>query len=242
MPEKARTSTLALAALIAVSTATAGAFGFSTGLDAWTERHYAETAALPRAENYVPPAAAAPDVPKHRLVPARAVVHRLPAPIARASERVTKKPFGLEVHPETSPVPNDKFNGFHVGVDFETFDDELDAAVPISAVCDGPLLFKKWATGYGGVAVQGCVIGAEEVSVIYGHLDVASVRAEPGERLAAGEFVGDLGAGHTEQTDGARKHLHLGIRLGRTGDIRGYVKDPADEALFLDARDYLALE
>src|SRR5688572_4987589 len=77
-------------------------------------------------------------------------------PIGAAASRVTKKPFGIEIHPQTSPVPGDRFDGFHVGVDFETFEDEAEIDVPVYAACEGPLLFKKQAKGYGGVAVQRC--------------------------------------------------------------------------------------
>lgn len=241
-----RASTHYLVALAALAVAVTGVFAFSSGLSAHTEQAYALAAAAPKAE---PPVLGAEDEPAEEAPTAAehlTLAPRLPAtlrpPIADAAGRITKKPFGIEIHPETSPVPNDKFNGFHVGVDFETTASEQDVAVPVTAICNGPLLFKKWAKGYGGVAVQGCVIGGEEVSVIYGHLNVESVTAEPGTHIKAGQFVGDLGQGYSEQTDGVRKHLHLGIRKGRTSDIRGYVKDPADMSEFLDARKLLGLQ
>src|SRR3989344_7022766 len=40
-------------------------------------------------------------------------------PIAEFSQRITKKPFGIYITPETSPVHPDKFDGFHTGVDIE---------------------------------------------------------------------------------------------------------------------------
>jgi len=162
------------------------------------------------------------------------------APIADAQDRVTKKPFGIEIHPETSPVPGDKFNGFHVGVDFETFPDEQDVDVPIVAACDGPLLLKKQAQGYGGVAVQRCRLDGRSVSVIYGHLRLSSIAAEAGDRLVSGERIGVLGTGYSEETNGVRKHLHFGIRDSATStDIRGYVPKEDDTAGFLDALKFL---
>ncbi|HTK04410.1 MAG TPA: M23 family metallopeptidase [Candidatus Eisenbacteria bacterium] len=246
MHSHVRASTHYLVAFAALAGAVTGVFAFSSGLSANTEHAYAQAAAMPKAEPLVlgsqdGPVAEEPAVAEHLTLSPGLPTPLLP-PVADAARRITKKPFGIEIHPETSPVPNDRFNGFHVGVDFETFSDEADAAVPVRAICSGPLLFKVKAKGYGGVAVQGCVIGGEEVSVIYGHLDVESVVAEPGSRLKAGAFVGDLGQGYSEQTDGVRKHLHLGIRKGRTNDIRGYVKDPADMTEFLDARALLGLE
>jgi murein DD-endopeptidase MepM/ murein hydrolase activator NlpD len=165
---------------------------------------------------------------------------QLVAPISDALHRVTKKPFGIEIHPETSPVPGDKFNGFHVGVDFETFPDEQDIDVPITVACAGPLLLKKQAQGYGGVAVQRCVLDGRAVSVIYGHVRLASIEAAVGDRLVPGQRLGVLGTGYSEETNGVRKHLHFGIRDSATStDIRGYVPKEDDAAVFLDALEYL---
>ena len=165
----------------------------------------------------------------------------LASPLTDARYRVTKKPFGMEVHPETSPVPNDRFNGYHVGVDFETFDYEQESVVPVVAVCRGPLLFKKMAKGYGGVAVQSCVIDGQDVSVIYGHVRLDSVVPRQGDLIEAGERIAELGHGYSEETDGVRKHLHLGIHVGPPSDmdIHGYVKDEAETKRFLDALRYM---
>lgn len=165
-------------------------------------------------------------------------------PISRARERVTKKPFGIEIRPGYSPVENDRFDGIHVGVDFEVFDDEQETDVPIFAICDGPLQFKTKANGYGGVAVQACIIDGREVSVIYGHLDFTSIEPWFGQALQPGDRIGVLGQGFSEETDGVRKHLHLGIRQrvdlkAEDVDIRGYVHAPEDKALYLDVMDYL---
>jgi len=166
----------------------------------------------------------------------------LQAPIDGAEWRVTKKPFGIEIHPETSPVENDRFDGIHVGVDFEVLPEEADIDVPIYAICDGPLRFKILAKGYGGVAVQTCVVDGEDVSVIYGHIRLASVTASSGAMLKAGDRIAVLGTGKSEETDGVRKHLHLGIRKGLTNDIRGYAKDEDETGLWLDVLSLLGLE
>jgi len=244
MHKHARTSTSVLVALAALAGAVTGVFAFSSGIEANTELTYARVAAVPKAEPLVLGSQdeedEAPAVISH-LTLARYNVSKRLMPIADAARRITKKPFGIEIHPETSPVPNDKFDGFHVGVDFETFPDEQEVAVPIRAICRGPLLFKSQAKGYGGVAVQGCVIDGELVSVIYGHLNLPSIAAEPGQLIVPGQYVGDLGKGHSEETDGVRKHLHLGIRKGRTPDIRGYIKEPEEMVEFIDAAAYLGL-
>ncbi len=161
-------------------------------------------------------------------------------PIDNALARVTKKPFGLLIEKGTSPVPNDRFTGYHVGVDFETTEAEKDMDVPIVAACDGPLLLKEFAKGYGGVAVQSCMLDGEPVTVLYGHLNLASIAAEPGDTLATGDRIGVLGQGYSEETDGVRKHLHFSVHKGTEIDIRGYVHDPAEIDAWLDPMDYLS--
>jgi murein DD-endopeptidase MepM/ murein hydrolase activator NlpD len=160
-------------------------------------------------------------------------------PIDNATERVTKKPFGLKITPETSPVANDRFSGYHVGVDFETFEDEQDIDIPIYAICDGPLVLKQFAKGYGGMAVQTCELESRTVSVIYGHLNLTSIAAEPNEVLERGQIIGYLGQGYSPETDGVRKHLHLGLYAGDKLDIRGYVQEEGDAAQWLDPLRYM---
>lgn len=159
-------------------------------------------------------------------------------PISRAFERVTKKPFALKVTKADSPVQPERFSGYHVGVDFEAFEDEQGIEVEVLAICDGPLLAKRRATGYGGVAVQRCSLEGAPVTVVYGHLDLASVTAEVGGEIVRGSRLGVLGEAGPE-TDGERKHLHLGVREGGAIDIRGYVQRPSEIEGWIDAREHL---
>ena len=158
----------------------------------------------------------------------------LTLPLSDALSRVTKKPFGLYVTPKTSPVQPEKFTGYHTGADLETTPDEADVDVPVSAVCDGTLLVKRTATGYGGIAVQSCTIKGQAVTVVYGHLRLAGVTPNVGDHLAAGETFAVLGTGYSSETDGERKHLHLGIHKGKTVNILGYVQAKADLAQWID--------
>lgn len=146
-------------------------------------------------------------------------------PISEALTRTTKKTFGLYVTPKNSPVSPERFTGYHTGVDFETTPQEQDADVSIYAICAGPLILKKAATGYGGVAVQSCEINKEPVTVIYGHLRLSSIGASSGSLLSAGQAIGVLGKGYSSETDGERKHLHLGIHKGAAVSLLGYVPD-----------------
>jgi murein DD-endopeptidase MepM/ murein hydrolase activator NlpD len=157
------------------------------------------------------------------------------APIADAVSRITKKPFGLKVSPGHSPVSPERFSGYHTGVDFETTPAEQDTAVPVYAVCQGKLLMKKTASGYGGVAVQACKINGENVTVIYGHLKISSVSAKIKQELKAGEQLGVLGKGYSTETSGERKHLHLGIHKGTAINILGYVQNESALKDWLDA-------
>jgi murein DD-endopeptidase MepM/ murein hydrolase activator NlpD len=143
---------------------------------------------------------------------------------AQAAERITKKPFGIHIgDPQASPVQPERFRGYHTGADFETFPDEADMDVPVRAICTGELLVKRMVSGYGGVAVQGCTLDAQAVTVVYGHLRLSSIGASVGDALQAGDTLGVLGTGYSEETDGERKHLHLGIHRGTAVDILGYV-------------------
>lgn len=163
----------------------------------------------------------------------------LAQPLANALSRITKKPFGLYVTPKNSPVQPERFTGYHTGVDFETTADEQNLDVPVSAVCSGPLAMKKWASGYGGVAVQSCKLQGQDVTIIYGHLNIDSVTLKVGEQINAGDKIGILGQGYSQQTDGERKHLHLGIHKGTSINILGYVQNKADLANWIDAQSLL---
>jgi hypothetical protein len=149
----------------------------------------------------------------------------LSLPISGALARVTKKPFGIYVSPQNSPVSPEHFIGYHTGVDFETTPAEQNSDVAVYAICDGPLILKKIATGYGGVAVQACTINKEAVTIIYGHLRLTSVTAVLNKSLSKGEQIGFLGKGYSTETAGERKHLHLGIHRGSAVDLLGYVQN-----------------
>jgi hypothetical protein len=160
-------------------------------------------------------------------------------PINRSAKRVTKKTFGIYVTPENSPVQPERFTGFHSGTDYEIFAGEEQTEVGVLAVCGGPLRQKTTASGYGGVVVQECLLQNEPITVVYGHLDIRSVPAPVGQYLAPGEKIGCLGTGESAQTDGARKHLHLGMHKGTNSDIRGYVQNESELDAFIDVRSVL---
>lgn len=148
-------------------------------------------------------------------------------PVTDAAARMTKKTFGLYVDPAHSPVQPERFGGWHTGTDFELLPGESPDAVVVRVICDGPLLQRRWVSGYGGLAVQSCTIAGGPVTVIYGHLKLTSIAATAGTALARGQALGTLGAAYSQETDGERAHLHLGIHRGTASDIRGYVQKQA---------------
>ena len=146
-------------------------------------------------------------------------------PIEDFNNRITKKPFGIYITPNTSPVQPEKFTGYHTGVDVEY--DDVKAEVPVFSIADGEVLYFGRVGGYGGVIVIQHQINDQQYVAIYGHLDQQSIidvlDVKKGERIAI------LGKGYTAQTDGERKHLHFALYKGSTINFKGYVQ--AEEEL-----------
>ncbi len=156
-----------------------------------------------------------------------------------SASRITKKPFSLYATPQNSPVQPERFSGYHSGADFETTPEEANVDVVVPALCDGKLLQKKTADGYGGVVVQSCILNDEPVTIVYGHVKLSSVTAGINQELKKGDQMGILGKGFSPETDGERKHLHLGIHKGTTISILGYVQKESDLENWLDPADFL---
>ncbi len=161
------------------------------------------------------------------------------SPIAGGRARITKKTFGLYVTPQNSPVQPERFSGYHTGVDFETYPNEQTIDVPVVAACNGTLALKEWARGYGGVAVERCIVNGSPVTIIYGHVRETSITPSVGQKLTAGEKFAVLGTGYSHETDGERRHLHFGIHKGTSINILGYVQNKNDLQNWLDPAQYL---
>lgn len=163
----------------------------------------------------------------------------LSAPIDRTNERVTKKPFGIYITPQASLVQPERFSGYHTGTDFETFPEEANLDVTIKAICSGNLIAKRTTSGYGGVAIQSCMINNSSVTVLYGHLELASIIPGVGQKLNPGDTIGILGKGYSPETDGERKHLHLGIHKGTGINYFGYVQNKNELSDWIDSCLYI---
>lgn len=146
--------------------------------------------------------------------------------------RITKKPFGLFVDPEHSPVSPEKFTGFHTGTDFEAKDDESD--VLIRAACTGDVIYRKSVSGYGGVLVQTCHYKGEPVSVLYGHIRLSSLQHNVGDTLNIGQPFALLGKGFSTETDDERQHLHLAIHKGSEIALNGYTQEERELSDWID--------
>lgn len=157
----------------------------------------------------------------------------LASPINRPDERVTKKPFGIFITRANSPVQPEKFSGYHTGTDFEAFESEASSDIDFFAICEGELLQKRTASGYGGFIVQSCIINNDPVTVVYGHIKLSSIDSNVGDNLTKGQKIGILGQPPTD-TDGERKHLHLGIHKGTSVNIAGYVQSESQLSNWLD--------
>ena len=160
-------------------------------------------------------------------------------PLPDALTRITKKPFGIYIMPKTSPVQPERFQGFHTGADLEINPDELNIDVEVKALCDGNFLMAKIASGYGGVAVQNCVLDGQAVVVVYGHIRFISVTEKVGMAIKKGDFIAYLGNAYSSETDGERKHLHLAIHKGPNINILGYVQSKSELTSWLDPAGYL---
>jgi len=153
-------------------------------------------------------------------------------PVNEFKTRITKKPFGIFITPENSPVQPERFSGYHTGVDVE-FEDK-DEEIEVKSICDGEVVLRRWVSGYGGTAVIKCQKDGVDYYLLYGHLKNESI-TENGE-IRIGEKIGILGKGGTQETDGERKHLHLAIHKN-TLDLRGYVQDKAELENWVDPED-----
>ncbi|MDD2766184.1 MAG: M23 family metallopeptidase [Candidatus Moranbacteria bacterium] len=156
------------------------------------------------------------------------------APLDQASERIMKKPFGILIDSKTSPVQPERFGGYHTGTDFETFPNEKSVDVSVRAICTGEINMKRQASGYGGLVVQQCTLDGEAISIVYGHLALRSVTAEKGDILIQGDVIGILEMAESIDTDGERKHLHLGIFRGDAINILGYVPSQKELDQWID--------
>lgn len=160
----------------------------------------------------------------------------LALPLPETLSRPTPLHFGMYVtpDPENNPIdPPERFVGFHAATDFEISPDELEADIPVYAICNGPIAYSGYAEGYGGLLIQRCVLNKVEVTVLYGHLKLEGLPAE-GKEVKNGTALGLLADARTYESGMNRKHLHLGIHKGKKLDFRGYVQKEEELEQYID--------
>lgn len=162
-------------------------------------------------------------------------------PLPSAHVRATPLSFGMYVtpDPEQNPIdPPERFSGYHAALDFEVSSGEVEGDVPVYAICPGKVIFSGYVNGYGGTVVHRCRIGKEDVTVLYGHLDLKGLPKE-GVRVRSGDTLGLLGAHRSYASGYNRKHLHLGIHKGRQLVMAGYVQDEQTLESYIDPKSVL---
>ena len=146
---------------------------------------------------------------------------KLVEPVKDFKSRITKKPFGIYISPQTSPVQPEKFTGYHTGADAE-YSDILEDT-PVYAISKGTVEYRGLVNGYGGVLVIKHEIDGQKILVLYGHLRKSSMAAKD-TTLNTNDQIAVLGKDKSAETDGERKHLHLGMIKDDKIDFRGYVQ------------------
>ncbi len=136
----------------------------------------------------------------------------------------------------------DRFSGYHAGEDIEVPPEDLGPGeiqkVPVRAIANGTVKYLKWVSGYGGVMVIEHEVGDEVVNAIYGHIDIDSTSLKVGDRVIKSQFLANLGADKSKQTDGERQHLHFALYAGETLRINGYEKNVSNLKNWINPQDF----
>ncbi len=152
-------------------------------------------------------------------------------PVTNFKERVTKKPFGIYITPQNSPIQPERFTGYHTGADAEYQDVTTD--VPVYAAADGTIKLARTASGYGGVMIEEIQLNGSTHSVLYGHIRPSSL-PKIGQIVTRGEQIGLLGTGYSQETDGERRHLHFAVLADNRMDLLGYVQTKTELSGWID--------
>jgi len=113
-----------------------------------------------------------------------------------------------------------QFTGYHVADDLEIKKGEENQNVPIYAVSNGKITLAGAVSGYGGLVLLN--IANDTHTALYGHMKLNSLKVKAGDSVKAGQELGYLGNGFSNETGGERKHLHFGIYYGKGVYYRGY--------------------
>ena len=152
-------------------------------------------------------------------------------PVANFKNRVTQKPFGIYITPQSSPVQPERFSGYHTGADAEYQD--VSSNIPVYAVADGTIVLSRTASGYGGVFMIEIELNGIKHNVLYGHIRPSTLPTVD-QNVTRGQQIALLGTGFSSETDGERQHLHFAILSDNSLNIKGYVSTKADLSGWID--------
>lgn len=159
------------------------------------------------------------------------VTLRYAYPVADFIARITKKPFGIYVSPQNSPVQPERFIGYHTGTDAEYQD--VVADVPVYAIASGKIVLSRTASGYGGVFLLEFEMDGLKHVAVYGHIRPSSLPAL-GAEVTKGQQIALLGTGYSTETDGERRHLHFAILNNDSLTLTGYVQSKDQLSAWVD--------
>jgi murein DD-endopeptidase MepM/ murein hydrolase activator NlpD len=114
---------------------------------------------------------------------------------------VLASPFGPRIHPITGEA------SFHTGTDFAA-----PEGTPILAAADGVVTVAGPVGGYGNLIVIEHHIDGQTVATAYGHTWDTGVLVHVGDRVTAGQHIGDVGSAGMS----TGPHLHFEVRPGGT--------------------------
>lgn len=137
-------------------------------------------------------------------------------PVKNFYNNQTVNPFGV--------YRNNRFLGYHSGIDVEVDPQDIARKVPVYSIFEGEVKAVKAADGYGGVVAVEHTFNETKLMGIYGHVRLWDVNVKVGQKVTSGYLIGYLGADYSNETDGERKHLHFGLSKKEDVDIRGYVE------------------
>jgi len=152
-------------------------------------------------------------------------------PVADFKARVTKKPFGIYITPQNSPVQPERFSGYHNAIDIEYQDVEAD--VPVFAIADSSVVLSRTAFGYGGVFVISFDLNGAKHTALFGHIRPSSL-PKVGQTFKKGDQIALLGTGYSTETDGERRHLHFAVLANDNLNIKGYVQNESELVSWID--------
>lgn len=113
-----------------------------------------------------------------------------------------------------------KYIGYHTATDWEIIPEELNKKVPVYAISDSILTYQNFVSGYGGVVILYLII--ENLSVLYGHLDISQIKFSVGENIPGKTKIAYLADNFSTNSGGERQHLHFAIYKGKDLYFKGY--------------------